>query len=350
MSGPLSNILRLAGIKRSERNPNVCGQCNSHVQEGEIVELTVLFADLSKFTQMTHDLGTEKTHEVVSAFLDMATTTLLRYGAFIDRYIGDAIMAFFNVPAKQEDHIVRAMAAACEIQKGLNELSQRFNMDLKSSIGITSGWARVGSLGSTLRRDYTAIGEVVNLAARLEEAAQPGEVLVSTEVYEKVADRFPDLYPEKLKLKGFSNPVSVYCLKGDITIKKEIIEDKYQKTSITIGLGETIFALLGEPCQIGTPVRLQTLVLGVGAISLAALTFLEILDKPAIQYPVFSLSVIASLANLYAVWHSHRLRRQTGETPAFKTRFGRLRSMIVVALSAATLMLIALGLYFDFAW
>ena len=144
------------------------------MREGGIVELTVLFADLSRFTEITHDLGAEKTHEVVSAFLDMATNTLLQYGAFIDRYIGDAIMAFFNVPAKQEDHIIKALNAACEIQNGVGELRQRFNMDLESSIGIATGWARVGSLGSTVRKDYTAIGEVVNLAARLEEAAQPG--------------------------------------------------------------------------------------------------------------------------------------------------------------------------------
>jgi hypothetical protein len=114
-------------------------------------------------------------------------------------------------------------------------------------------------------------------------------------------------------------------------------------------LGETVFALLGEPCKIGTPIKPMTLGLGMAAISLAAITFLDVFDKPAIQYPVFSLTAIASLANMYAIWHSRKLRRQTGEIPDIKTRFGRLRPALVVALSAATLLIIVLGLYFDFA-
>jgi adenylate cyclase len=319
------------------------------MREGGIVELTVLFADLSKFTEITHDLGAEKTHEVVSTFLDMATNTLLQHGAFIDRYIGDAILAFFNVPAKQEDHIIRALNAACEIQKEIGDLRQRFDMDLQSSTGIATGWARVGSLGSTIHKDYSAIGEVVNLAARLEEAAQPGEVMVSAEVYEKVAEEFPDVFPQKLQLKGFRDPVTIYCLKGQTTIKKEPTAEIYQEPSTTIGLGETVFALLGEPCKIGTPTKPMTAWLGMAAVSLSAITFLDVFNTPVIQYPVFSLAAIASLANLYATWHSYKLRRQTGETPDIKTRFGRLRPALAIALSIATLLIIALGLYFDLA-
>ena len=92
-------------------------------------------------------------------------------------------MAYFNVPLRYDDHAARAVAAALDIQGELPALSQRFGIDLRSSIGIASGWARVGRLGSADRRDYTAIGDVVNLAARLQTQARPGEVVIHGDVY-----------------------------------------------------------------------------------------------------------------------------------------------------------------------
>lgn len=96
MEGPLSCLFRIAGIRRSSRNPNLCSRCNTHVEEGRIVELSLLFADLSSFTELTHELDLERTHEVVDAFLKMTTNVLVEHGAFIDKYVGDAVMAFFN--------------------------------------------------------------------------------------------------------------------------------------------------------------------------------------------------------------------------------------------------------------
>ena len=84
-----------------------------------MVEITVLFADLSSFTEMTQDLGAEKTHEVVDAFLRMATDVLVKHGAFIDKYVGDAVMALFNVPIRYNDHARRAILSAMEIESEL---------------------------------------------------------------------------------------------------------------------------------------------------------------------------------------------------------------------------------------
>ena len=191
LAGPLGALFRVFGIQRSSRNPNLCNRCNTHAEEGRLVNLTVLFADLTSFTELTHHLGPERTHEVVDAFLRGATYALVKHGAFIDKYIGDAVMAFFNVPIRYDDHSARAVAAALEIQAELPAVSERFGIDLRSYIGIASGWARVGRLGSGDGRDYTAIGDVVNLAARLESQAQPGEVLIYGDVYEQVATEFP---------------------------------------------------------------------------------------------------------------------------------------------------------------
>ena len=89
LSGALGAVYRVFGIKRSPRNPNICTRCSTHVEEGRMVEITVLFADLSSFTEMTQDLGAEKTHAVVDAFLRRATELLVKHGAFIDKYVGD---------------------------------------------------------------------------------------------------------------------------------------------------------------------------------------------------------------------------------------------------------------------
>jgi class 3 adenylate cyclase len=108
LSGALARVFRVAGIKRSPRNPNICSRCDTHVEEGRLVEMTVVFADLSSFTELTHELGAQRTHEVVDGFLRAASGIITRHGGFIDKYIGDAVMALFNVPIHHDDHERRA--------------------------------------------------------------------------------------------------------------------------------------------------------------------------------------------------------------------------------------------------
>src|SRR5919106_4279820 len=191
LSGAMSVVFRSFGIRRSPRNPNICTRCSTHVEEGRLVKVTILFADLSSFTELTHDLGAEKTHEVVDAFLRMATDVLVKHGAFIDKYVGDAVMALFNVPIRHEDHARRAVIAATELGSALKGLGVRFGLDLNASVGVATGFARVGRLGSDDSKDYTAIGDVVNLAARLQSRAGAGEVLMSEESYRKHPGEFP---------------------------------------------------------------------------------------------------------------------------------------------------------------
>jgi adenylate cyclase len=177
LAGGLSVVYRTFGIRRSPRNPNICTRCSTHVEEGRMIEITVLFADLSSFTELTQELGAEKTHQVVDAFLRMATDALVQHGAFIDKYVGDAVMALFNVPIISEDHARRAVTAATELITRLKLLGAGFGLELNASVGIATGFARVGRLGSDDAKDYTAIGDVVNLAARLQSKAGAGEIL-----------------------------------------------------------------------------------------------------------------------------------------------------------------------------
>ena len=145
LSGAASAVYRTFGIKRSPRNPNICTRCGTHVEEGRMVEIIGSLCGPLVFTEMTQDLGAEKTHEVVDAFLRMATDVLVKHGAFIDKYVGDAVMALFNVPIRYDDHARRAILAATELESELKNLGARFGLPLKASVGIATGHARVSA-------------------------------------------------------------------------------------------------------------------------------------------------------------------------------------------------------------
>src|SRR5215470_7643443 len=206
LAGPAAVVLRWRGIGRNPRNRNCCTQCGTHLEEGRLMEMTVVFADLSSFTEMTGRLGAMATYSVVDEFLRLASTTLMNHGAFIDKYIGDAVMAFFNVPIKRADHKAGAVAAAAKLQELLPGLSERLGVCLHASIGIASGFARVGRLGSDDIKDYTAIGDAVNQAARLQAQAGATEILVSQDVYREIDSAYPGVPAETLTLKGFPQP------------------------------------------------------------------------------------------------------------------------------------------------
>src|SRR5688572_9652339 len=138
LSGASSVVYRTFGIRRSPRNPNICTRCSTHVEEGRVVEITVLFADLSSFTELTQELGAEKTHEVVDAYLRMATDVLVKHGAFIDKYVGDAVMALFNMALRHEDHARRAIAAAMELESEIKKLGNHFGLPLQISVVIAT--------------------------------------------------------------------------------------------------------------------------------------------------------------------------------------------------------------------
>lgn len=341
LSGALSAVYRTFGVKRSPRNPNICTRCSAHVEEGRMVEITVVFADLSSFTELTQDLGAEKTHEVVDAFLRMATEVLVKHGAFIDKYVGDAVMALFNVPLRHDDHALRAVAAATELTAALKTLGANFGLNLKASIGIATGFARVGRLGSDDSKDYTAIGDVVNLAARLQSKASAGEVLISEESYRKHAANFAEATSEQIVLKGFREPVTTYRLRANQAAR--LIGDPPEssvgeKTSI----GAIIFGILGAPCAVVTLIGPLAVALGAGSVfGLAGV--LTILDQSVLRVPVLILTTLAALANLYTLWHAKQLRQDAKVPDQLKTMttLEKQRTTFVLAASVITLGIVA---------
>jgi len=339
LSGALSVLYRAFGIRRSPRNPNICTRCGTHVEEGRLVEITVLFADLSSFTELTHDLGAEKTHQVVDAFLRMATDVLVKHGAFIDKYVGDAVMALFNVPIRREDHARRAIMAAAELKMELNSLGSRFELPLHAAVGIATGYARVGRLGSDDAKDYTAIGDAVNLAARLQGKAGAGEILADQETYLKHAEEFPHAKSEQVVLKGFREPVTAYRLYGGATPLLNDMPDAV--TSERTSLGAIIFGILGAPCAIATLIGPLAVAAGIGGLfGLAgALTFL---DQSILRVPILFAATAAALANLYTLSRARKLRRESKVPEHLKTMttLEKRRTTIVLSASILTLAIV----------
>ena len=317
LAGAMSAVYRTFGIRRSPRNPNICTRCSTHVEEGRMVEITVLFADLSSFTELTQDLGAEKTHQVVDAFLRMATDVLVKHGAFIDKYVGDAVMALFNVPIRYDDHARRAVAAATELGAALKTLGSRFELALQASVGIATGHAHVGRLGSDDNKDYTAIGDVVNLAARLQSKAGAGEILISEESYSKHPGDFPDAKAEQAMLKGFREPVKAFRLHGGRAAR--LLDDTPESTAReTTSIGAIVFGILGAPCAVVTLIGPLAVAVGAGGLfGLAGV--LTFLDQSALRIPVLVLTTLAALANLYTLWHARKLRMEAKVPAHLKT-------------------------------
>ncbi len=331
----------LAGVRRSSRNPHCCTRCNVHIEEGRLVELTMVFADLSSFTEMTARLGADSTYGVVDKYLRAAAGVLTARGAFIDKYIGDCVMAFFNVPVKRPDHSAAAVDAALELQRALPALSNELGHELRASIGIATGWARVGRLGSDDAKDYTAIGDVVNQAARLQAQARAGEILIAENVYALVASRYPGASREALRLKGFREPSVAYRLTGGGAPGMPAPLAPVPSGPV-LTLTGFLAALAGGACLGKVFVGSWALSLGAGLGSglLAAAVWL---DKSPLRVPLLIVASLAAGASLFMLWREHRERaaHEPKNGCVVATPSERRRNLLVAAASFTALFLVA---------
>lgn len=140
--------------------------------EGESKTLTVFFCDLQGFTSISEELNPKQLNKLLNEYFNSMTEILFKHGATIDKYIGDAIMAFWNAPTDQTEHAQRSVEASLEMTQAIESLSEKFISQgwprLSMGIGINTGRANVGNMGSKYRMAYTAIGDAVNLASRIE--------------------------------------------------------------------------------------------------------------------------------------------------------------------------------------
>ena len=178
--------------------------------------MTVLFADVMGFTTMSEQLAPELVAEIVNQFFAVLSEPIYRYGGVVDKYIGDAIMALFGAPIAHEDDPERAVLAAYEMQQAAREfadsLERRIGMRLLLRIGLHTGWVVAGTMGGDQKRDYTVMGETVNLAHAAEANAVPGRVLVTRATYKLVQSRFEFKRLDPVNVRGKSAPLEVFEL------------------------------------------------------------------------------------------------------------------------------------------
>jgi len=186
--------------------------------EGERRNVSVLFADLSDYTALAGKMDDEALYEMLGLFLRMLIEKVNLYDGTVDKIIGDGVMALFGVPAAQENAPERAVRCAIEMIAGLQVLNRdlraRFGEELQMHIGIHAGSVILGGVETRSLVDYTAIGDTVNIARRLQECAAPGKILVSDRVFKVTQTIFDyDRHPS-IVVKGIPQPLDGYQLKG----------------------------------------------------------------------------------------------------------------------------------------
>lgn len=185
---------------------------------GENRDIAVLFVDIRGFTTMSEILEPEQVVEILNNYLELTTKCIFKNKGTLDKFVGDATMAVFNSPFDLDDYVYRAVCAAWDIVQGGIELEgkllERFGRSVGFGVGVNCGPAVVGNIGCEFRMDFTAIGDTVNTAARLEANAKKGQVLISDVVYERVKDRVLVDAVGAIPLKGKSNEVFVYSVIG----------------------------------------------------------------------------------------------------------------------------------------
>jgi class 3 adenylate cyclase/tetratricopeptide (TPR) repeat protein len=182
--------------------------------EGERKQVTVLFCDLVGSTSLAERLGPETMHLLLNRFFELALAEVHRYEGTINQFLGDGFMALFGAPIAHEDHARRAALSALGLQKALQEHQEELGegLDLKVRMGINTGWVVVGGIGDHLRRDYTAVGDTTNLAARMQQHAEPGTILVSEDA-SRLLQGSARLEPMgSLQVKGKEAPVPAFKL------------------------------------------------------------------------------------------------------------------------------------------
>jgi class 3 adenylate cyclase/tetratricopeptide (TPR) repeat protein len=182
--------------------------------EGERKQVTVLFCDLFDSTTLAEQLGPEAMHSLLNHFFELTLAEIHQYEGTINQFLGDGFMALFGAPLAYEDHARRAVLAALGIRRALGERHADFGVELAVRMGLNTGPVVVGKIGDNLRMDYTAIGDTTNVAARLQQLAEPGMILAS-ESTRRLAQgyvRFETLDP--LHLKGKAMPVPAFRVLG----------------------------------------------------------------------------------------------------------------------------------------
>ena len=182
-SGTVKILLAVTALAPDPPDPRAARSAvRGQVPDGEKRPVTVMFADISGFTTLSGEIGAEATHELLNTYFAAVDGIVERYGGHIDKHIGDNVMAVFGVPVAHTNDPERAVCAACDVHVAMTDLSDNWSRPIEAHIGIASGEVVASGTGSDLHSEYTVTGDSVNLAARLQDVAGPGETLITEAV------------------------------------------------------------------------------------------------------------------------------------------------------------------------
>ncbi|MBN2620294.1 tetratricopeptide repeat protein [candidate division WOR-3 bacterium] len=208
-----------------------CNQCGAALQvmprrreQGQRRRVAVMFSDISGFTQLSETLDPEEVRDLIDGCLQRLAAVIYRYEGYIDKFIGDCIMALFGAPITHEDDPLRAVIAALDQLKEIEAFNREKKLDLALSIGINYGLVATGDLGRP--GEYTVMGDVVNLAQRLQYSAPRGMIYVSDAVFEQTQNEVAYKKLKKITVKGKRDPVAVY---NPVDIKRHYSLRKIQE-------------------------------------------------------------------------------------------------------------------------
>jgi class 3 adenylate cyclase len=216
---------------------HLSSQSGKQASEGERKQVTVLFADVAGFTSLSEELDPEEVQDLLKPCIEIMTQKINHFGGTVAQFMGDGIMALFGAPTAYEDSPQRAVHAALAIQEQLSsyseELSQK-GITLEMRIGLNTGLVVVGSMGSDQAVEFTAIGDTVNLASRMESSAEPGTVQVAESTYHLTEGYFDFEKLGEVEVKGRRKPVASYRPLRPLTTRTRV------EASLPAGLSQFV--------------------------------------------------------------------------------------------------------------
>jgi adenylate cyclase len=206
-------------------------------------ELTILFSDIRSFTTISEKLAPEQVVALLNPYLEVMTEIIHKHGGTVDKYEGDAIVAFFGEPLPHPDHAIRAARAAIEMRQALKELTDswlregKFSDRFEMGIGLNTGEVFVGLLGSEERLNYTIIGDAANLAARLQDLTKEYNwpILISGDTWAQIQNDFSADFIDAVLVKGKTETVDIYKLTGENGGTQIVMETSFMEKSRYIG-------------------------------------------------------------------------------------------------------------------
>src|SRR5215813_503689 len=231
-------------------SPSVVREVVRHKEEGSLTTsrrlVTVLFSDIRGFTSLSEQLEPEQVEEMLREYLTEMTEIVYKHGGAVDKYIGDCVMALYNVPFEDPEHAIKAVRTALEFQERTLAVSKRWEEKLgiaiRNGVGINTGEAVVGTLGSKQRLEYTAIGDTINLGARLESITKDykSNIIISESTYALVKDHFVTKELGDVTVKGKTRPVKIYAVLPDNIRKHPRATLEAAATLTLVGNGRSI--------------------------------------------------------------------------------------------------------------